>query len=80
MYNNCGNILKISHEFSELKQEPGFNLAQSMLSLTNKKIINLPRFTVVDIVVNITYSLLHGTRFAATSICVKYRQSMRTFF
>jgi len=67
----CTTIVVIffnfSHEFSELKQKPGFNLAQSMLSFTNKKIIILTRFTVVDIVVNITYSLLHGTRFAATS-------------
>jgi len=38
-----------------------------MVSFTNKKIIILTRFNVVDIVVNITYSLLHGTRFAATS-------------
>jgi len=48
-------------------KKPGFNLAQSMLSFTNKKIFNLTRFTVVDIEVNITCSLLHGTWLAATS-------------
>ena len=26
MDNNCCNILKISHEFSELKQKPGFRI------------------------------------------------------